>query len=304
LKVVGFKKNNILSEEADNRKKQMEEILKSTEEPKIYFSATKIDTFKTCPLKYKFQYIDKKEKNKENAPSLTFGVTYHKAMEYIYFCIVKNEKPDKEIINKIVEENLDRKMCTYMTDSEWEEFKKDCLKVILKYCSKRNKFSPLVVDGKICSELDFCIPLRNPITNEIYPNIYIRGTIDLLDENYNIIDFKTSSKAYSESKVNTAIQLTIYSYYFREYFKMVENGLLFDVAIKRHQSKSNPEGNPSFEVYKTSRSQKDYIRMFYLIMEMIKSEKYNNFYPNTPGDGNWCLNCEFKKDCENTLPIR
>jgi putative RecB family exonuclease len=297
MKIIKAKKTS--KSAIEERQELLQVVIEEIEKPRKNFSASKIDLFKSCPLKYKFKYVDKIEKKEENAPSLTMGITYHKAMEYIYFCIANKIKIDLDMCDKIVDEELDRSMCSYMSDIEWNEFVSKLKMIVRKYTNRRNKQTPLVIDGNIMSEVEFNVPMINPLTNEKLDNVYLIGFMDMIDENYKIIDFKTSSKAYSQDKVDTAMQMTVYSYAFRQMFNITESALEFDVAIKREASKSNPNGEPEFKNYTTFRTLNSHNVLFNTIKAIIKSEESGVFYPAYPGEGSFCKNCVYKTECES-----
>ena len=306
MKVVGSRKNKSVDTAKESIKAEALKAIEATEKKKIYFSASKVQTFKNCPLQYKFKYVDKLDRPETDAPHLTFGITMHKAMEYIYNCIARGEKPDRDISEVIVDSSLSRVFCSTMDDNQWEAFRHQAIISIKKYMNRRTLFSPMVIGGNVCTELDFgvqdkerAIQLKNPITNEKLDGVYIVGSIDLIDEDSNIIDFKTSYKSYTQEKVDTAIQATMYSYAFREMFNYVENGFIYDVIKKNNVTRSNPSGEPTFEKWYTWRNTNHYYQMFLTIEMILKSEKHGIFYPNYPNDGKNCLYCKFKPECQN-----
>lgn len=286
-----------------NKKKYLEEnkdIIKLKDDlgnSKRFFSASKIGLFLTCPLKYKYKYIDK-IKTDINAPSLTMGTAVHKCMEYIYDCKASGVKVDKKIIDNIIKESLDRNYCPDMDDIQWEEFCEYTKKLIYYYNSKKRKHKPLVVEGKVCSEVDFEMPFNDPVTGENKHNIYLRGSIDLISDDLKIIDFKTAARAYSLAKVDSSIQMTVYSYIFRQMFGVEEEEIMFDIIIKKQKTKSNPDGTPELRNFRTKRTERDYIKLYRLIEAIIKAEDNNVFYPSYPSEGTWCNYCDYSEYCE------
>lgn len=288
------------------RKKEVlptnKDIIKLKDElgnPKKFFSASKVGLFLTCPLKYKFKYVDK-IKTPINAPSLTMGTAVHKCMEYIYESKAFNQKVDVKIIDNIVDSEMDREYCPLLDDVEWEELKEYTKKLVKFYNSKKRKHKPMVIDDKyVCTEFDFQIPFNHPVTGENPKNIHLRGSIDLITEDYKIIDFKTAKRAYPIAKVDTSVQMTVYSYAFRELFGVEEEQLMFDVLIKKEKTKRNPTGEPELKNFRTKRTVNDYIQLYNIIDVILKSEEHGVFYPAFPAEGGWCNFCDFKSPyCE------
>jgi putative RecB family exonuclease len=304
-KLSGFRKiKSVLGEEAERKKKELlEQVVKNeAENKKKYFSATKITTYKSCPLKYKFKYVDKINK-KLISPSIALGTSFHKAMEYVHDCIVNNIEVTKEALDLIVEETLDRTLCDNMNDEEWKEFILTVKKDVNYYNDHKRKYTPLVINGVTCVEVPFDVQVKNPVTNEPLYNTFLQGSIDMITDDLKIIDFKTSSRSYTEQKVKYSVQPTVYSYAFRQMFNVSEQGIAFDVLIKREKSKSNPEGNPELRNFPTTRTTQDYVQLYNTIKEIIKAEKFNVFCPSHENSGAFCDSCPYNLECKNWSPI-
>lgn len=79
-------------------------------------------------------------------------------------------------------------------------------------------------------EYPFETQLQNPVTGE-YLKVPIKGVIDLISLNEEIIDHKTSSEEYGEEKLNDP-QLHIYSMVYRKLFGRPAKKLIYSVHLK------------------------------------------------------------------------
>jgi len=161
-------------------------------------SYSALDTYRNCPLKYKFQEIDhiKTPKSKE----AVFGTTIHSTMKFIH-------KPG------ILFPNLEQAMEFFSNtwnpavfDSPEEERSafSQGIKIIQDYYQKNNPADANIVD----LESRFQINIGADENQHVVSGIIDR--IDKTTEGYEIIDYKTTRKMPSQEKVDQDIQLSIY----------------------------------------------------------------------------------------------
>ncbi len=164
---------------------------------RISYSA--LDTYQTCPLKYKYREIDriKEPKSKE----AVFGTLIHSVMHHIH---------SPALIHPTVEEALDffsKNWNTEIWESEPEEraaFSQG-VKIIQDYYAKNDLADFTIVD----LESRFAIE----IGNETSGKHMIAGVIDRIDRTrngYEIIDYKTAKKMPSQDAVDANLQLSVY----------------------------------------------------------------------------------------------
>lgn len=161
-------------------------------------SYSSLDTYRTCPLKYKFQEIDriKTSKSKE----AVFGTTIHSTMKFIH-------KPG------ILFPNLEQAMEFFSNDwnpavfdspeEERSAFSQG-IKIIQDYYQKNNPADANIVD----LESHFQIAIGENANQHIVSGIIDR--IDKTADGYEIIDYKTTRKMPSQEKVDNDIQLSVY----------------------------------------------------------------------------------------------
>lgn len=131
------------------------------------WSLSKVQCYENCPMKYKFQYIDKIKPEKTKA--LSKGSKIHNILENIdNFIDTQEVDSEHDIVNAFIK-------------SKVFESIKECV----QFGEKETAFGIDIVDNQL-------------VPTEYNNKVLFRGKIDLLYKN-NIIDYKTGkSKTYSE----------------------------------------------------------------------------------------------------------
>ena len=157
-------------------------------------SYSALNTYQICPLKYKFQYIDKirTPKSKE----AVFGTLIHSTLNFIH-------KPG--ILLPSLEQALDyfsKNWNSDVFDKEIEERSafSQGVEMIRRYY-KDNDISKINI---VALESPFQIKLGDHIASGIIDRI------DRTEDGYEIIDYKTSKKMPTQEKVDNDLQLSIY----------------------------------------------------------------------------------------------
>jgi putative RecB family exonuclease len=173
---------------------------------RISYSA--LETYKICPLKYKFQEIDriKTPKSKE----AVFGTIMHATLNFIH---------TPGLLSPTLEQALDyfsRNWNSEVFENELEEraaFSQG-VSMIQDYYKKNDPSKINIVD----LESRFQVELEEHIVSVIIDRI------DKTDDGYEIIDYKTTRKMPSQEKVDNDLQLSIYLQAFlKRYPKEVKN---------------------------------------------------------------------------------
>ncbi|MBU2028710.1 PD-(D/E)XK nuclease family protein [Patescibacteria group bacterium] len=161
-------------------------------------SYSALNTYNSCPLKYKLQEIDKIKTPKSK--EAVFGTTIHGTLKFIH-------KPG------ILFPNLEQAMEFFSNawnpavfDSPEEERSafSQGIKIIQDYYQKNNPAEANIVD----LESHFQIAIGENENQHI-----VSGIIDRIDKTangYEIIDYKTTRKMPAQEKVDNDIQLSIY----------------------------------------------------------------------------------------------
>lgn len=163
---------------------------------RISFSA--FDTFNGCPLRYKFQYIDRILVPKKI--ELEFGSLMHNVVEYA----LKKDPiiPSLEELTRLYEENFSK--ITFENDLKKSQYHGVGLDMIKTFHAS---LTPGLRDT-IATEKRFYLPLNEKHT--------LSGAIDRIDKlpfgAYEVIDYKTNFKPKTQEDVDKDKQLGIYRY--------------------------------------------------------------------------------------------
>ncbi len=165
---------------------------------KTSFSA--LNTFQSCPLKYKFQVIDKISTPK--SPEAVFGTLIHSTLQFIH---------SGGFLPPTEQEALQFFATKWNPDVFTEELQERTafaqgVRIIQQYFHKYDPSKIQIVD----LESRFSIELDDKEGDEKH---FVSGFIDRIDkteDGYEIIDYKTSKKLPPQEFVDNNLQLAIY----------------------------------------------------------------------------------------------
>jgi DNA helicase-2/ATP-dependent DNA helicase PcrA len=163
-----------------------------------YLSYSQLDTFKTCPLQYKYRYIVKIPVPPRAA--LTFGDTIHKVMHAFYSSVQKGNKLTKEDLLGLLDEHWSS---LGFGDRAYEQkLKRQGRDILAGFYEKG--YDPKGIPTS----------LEEPFRIKITPTLTLGGKIDRIDTLRNgtieIIDYKTGTAPKSRD-ASKDLQLTVYA---------------------------------------------------------------------------------------------
>jgi DNA helicase-2/ATP-dependent DNA helicase PcrA len=242
--------------------------LKTTFTPEIpnpiSLSASAIETYLACPLKYRMSKIDKIPQT-SSKPELVFGNIIHKVLQRFH---EKNKDLNEGRALRLLNEEWQSGMFEYKIREE--KFKTQGIEMLTHYVKSIIKSPPNV----IATELNFTFQLND---------ITIAGTIDRLDKEDGIVitDYKTSK---SSTKAKTSLQLAIYSLYLEQTEELVLKGIPkisklyflrdFEDPIREHAFSFDELRNTEHKIIEVSTG--------------IRKKDFN------PKKGNHCNWCDYK----------
>ena len=175
------------------------------------FSA--LDTFKTCPLKYKFQEIDKIKIIK--GPEAVFGTLIHHTMKFIHDgnFLLPTEKDALQYFSSkwnpdVFADELQERMAFAQG-----------IKIIQDYYRRNDPNKAQIVD----LEARFSVEIKDGKNSHI-----ISGSIDRIDkteDGFEIIDYKTARKLPSQETAEESMQLLIYLLAFLKRYPQFEKNI-------------------------------------------------------------------------------
>lgn len=179
----------------------------------IKLSASSMDSYKKCPRKYYYRYIDKPDIEIPEWPHLEFGTTAHRVLELFHEYLIRNVVPPERwsdlmraSFKKALKESEERDKFELIRDQlpYLREIIQDYLNVM-----KRDGLPPV-----IHNELDFKIMVGDYL---------VRGFMDRIDKpatgHYDIVDYKTNKNP----DYLTETQLAIYALALKEKYDDVEH---------------------------------------------------------------------------------
>ena len=247
------------------------EIL-GTRPPITYLSFSQIDTFNTCPLKYRYRYLQKIPT--PPVAAAIFGETIHKTLKDFYQQALKNKKPSKKDLLAILEKNwLDE---GYTSKAHEKRMKKVALRMLNDFYDK--DYNPDRLPKYL--EQAFVVKAKE--------GLRIGGRIDRIDKTKSgieVIDYKTG-KVIEQKKIDQSLQMSIYA------LAAADPGVLAqspeDIVLSFYFLDKG-------EKRSTQRTKEELIRARKEIINKAEEMEKSKFEP-TPGI--WCDFCDFKLICE------
>ena len=253
--------------EKDLEKELGSSIEKTTplKKKEIFLSASAINTYESCPLKYRLGQIDGVPQS-ANKPELVFGNIIHKVLQRFH-------EPNK---------NLTKERILNILDEEWREdefeysvrekkFKEQGVELLKEYIH--------FIDGNKPNVLK-----REKVFEFNIEHINIRGVIDRIDKTMDgtaIIDYKTS-KTISSAKSN--LQLAIYSMYLEQTNEQDISGLPINASLHFLREYDNPIRSHTFKKEELLAIQKKIMA----VANGIQQKKFD------PIKGKHCEWCDYK----------
>ncbi|MGB9706593.1 MAG: ATP-dependent helicase, partial [Microgenomates group bacterium] len=165
--------------------------------PVSYLSYSQIETFDTCPLQYRYRYIQRIPTPPSAAQS--FGDSIHKALYDFYKLVKEKKEVEKKDLLGLLQKNWHSQ--GYASKAHEERMKKEGKKILSDFYKKW--FDPKIVPKFL--EQQFVIKLS--------PTLKIGGKFDRVDETgegLEIVDYKTG-KTWQQKEIDNSLQMTVYA---------------------------------------------------------------------------------------------
>jgi putative RecB family exonuclease len=247
-----------------------------------HLSYSQINTYMTCSLKYRFQYIDQIEPPFVNSP-LTFGSCIHEAVGAFYQSFLEGDPLSSGQVHDVYlqawqSHSKERQVRFFNGDSE-ESLSAKAKRMLSVF---HESFDPNVR----------IIGIEEPFEVELAKRVPpLVGWIDAVEQapdgTVSIIDLKTASKRYSDHTVHSNVQLTCYSLGGQTLGFNGDTRFRLDVLLKTQ--------NPELIRYEITRTDADRERFVKLVKTVWQGIKKEVFYPKA----DWqCGQCPFLDNCK------
>ncbi|MCG2795922.1 MAG: PD-(D/E)XK nuclease family protein [Actinomycetia bacterium] len=243
------------------------------------YSHSKMNTFRQCPLKYRFGYIDHIKKEEEGIEAFT-GSCVHEALEELLK--LKKEfdrEPDyekaEELFLKTWEENYHPDIVIRRKNVTPEDYRRRGLMCLGNYfeMDKSQDFGEL---------LGLEVRLNFPLGDSS-----IKGFIDRLQRDgntFHIIDYKVTKNDMAQEKADSDTQLALYEMGIRKLYPDAQNVVLHWYML------------PHNNVVDSTRSEGDLLDLESEVLALIeKIESTSDFLPVETALCGWC---EYQEECE------
>ncbi|MBF90045.1 MAG: hypothetical protein CMG75_10440 [Candidatus Marinimicrobia bacterium] len=229
---------------------------------RLSLSASSIETYIQCPLKYRFQQIDKIPP-KPNNPTLIFGSIIHKVLEN--FHETKGELSEQKMIDIL---NKEWESVEFEYSIRKKKFKEQAVEILKRYVEICSKDKPDV----LATEYEFVFDIDD---------VRIRGKIDRIDNGTSgkkVVDYKTSKKS---SSAKDSIQLAIYCIFLQEHDKGSLKGIPESATLYFLRDKKQPKYSHSF-------TKPELVMIQNKIKEVAQNIRASYFEPITGVHCEWC----------------
>ncbi len=255
-----------------NFKKEEEKIIKK-DFVLNNFSFSQIDTFLTCPLQYKYQYVLRIPFAKNFAAA--FGETIHKTLEKFYQEFITNRKIGLARLLDIYQQSWIP--LGYSSKPHEQRVKKDGAEILKSFYKKFHNSKTNIID------------LERLFKIKITSDISLTGKIDRVDKvsenEIEVIDYKTGRKP-DDKEIQNSLQLSIYL------LAATNEGLY---KKKVNQVKLTFFYLDSLEKISMEKTQADVEETKQQIIKTVEDIRRSEFNPRV---GPWCDFCPFKMICE------
>ena len=203
------------------------------------FSHSKIDSFESCKLKFKYRYIDRVKVEIKDTIETYLGSRVHETLEKLYrdlrFERVLSLKDLHDYFNKKWTENWDEAIKIVNKEYSSENYRKMGERYIRDYFNRNKPFDKGKIIGLETQD-------RLPLDAESKYTYHIR--IDRLMNNglYEVHDYKTNNKLPTQDSLDKDRQLAMYSLWVKTHFKdfkkvrLVWHYVAFDKELESFRS--------------------------------------------------------------------
>ena len=236
----------------------------------LRLSASKIKTYKDCPLKFKFSYV--MEAPTKARPYFDLGTAVHAVAEHLTKLQMEGTEPTEELAFEILSKEWNANSFQSETqENQSKEKAKEMIRTYLKWVSE-NKNTPIAVEQPFRIEIE---------------GVPFNGFIDRVektpDGQFAVIDFKTGAVYENSKSIKVDPQMNIYALGVqKQYGKLPVNTSLF--YLKHDKIVDNPIAESQVESVKEE------------IGNTVKSI-LNEEFEATPRY-QVCKNCEYWSICD------
>ncbi|MCP5046704.1 MAG: PD-(D/E)XK nuclease family protein [bacterium] len=249
--------------------------------PRDYISYSQIRLYQGCPRKYYYSYI--KRIPVPINDKVYLGIIFHSAVEYYLGEKINGKVPVKDRVLENFADSFDKRL--EKMDIVWDNTQADTRKrglAFVRYFMKEiaPHLKPIMVEKELIADLPGI-------------GVKLKGVIDMVEEDFSITDFKTTTAKWDKNRVkNSYLQIVIYRYLFEKAFGDVISQLKFKIVY----AKKLPNIRHQEVAIKPRDVDYGYDKMFDIIKYVVDGITGEVFYKNVNFS---CGFCQFKDVCKN-----
>jgi putative RecB family exonuclease len=244
-------------------------------------SVSRVQTYLSCPLKHRFQYVDKIPPPWRPA-ALIFGSSVHAAVEWFHRERLAGNAPDPDAVARMFDadwfaQNLEP--VVFAAKESKEILAEKGRELVRLYVESADGTIPLLTEDR------FEIDLVDPETGETL-DIRLRGVIDLVEADGTLVELKTAARTFDTGSLERHLQLSTYAL-----VRFLATGtipqLRIDALLKTKV--------PRLEHLPATRTIEDLAWTARLIASVALAIRSDCFFPNPSYR---CSECEFFAHCQ------
>ena len=252
-----------------------------------YVSASRINTYLMCPLKYRFRYIENISPKFKNS-GLAFGSAVHSALNWVHEYMLAGEKPGLEDALRIFRADWASQQVetiNYKKGESREGLQKLGEQLISIYYAE---YPDLKVRA---TERPFKVPLEDLTTGESF-EVPLFGYFDLVLDDDVLVEIKTAKRDYGVQDLQRNIQLSAYAYAYRRIYG-TDPKLKLTALLKAKTPRISDHA-----VERPASGDRWFVHLAASVVNSIQSEAF----PPSPG---WqCGDCEYSQECSSFYECR
>ncbi|MCX6557336.1 MAG: PD-(D/E)XK nuclease family protein [Candidatus Aminicenantes bacterium] len=249
--------------------------------PRGYLSHSQIRLYSECPQKYYFAYIE--EIPARVNEKVFLGEIFHAIVEDYFTRVINGSRPTAAATIAAFHESF--MVQEKERDIDWQVSRRETrargsafVKYFLAHIAP--KLKPLMVERELSAEIP-----------EI--GVTVKGVIDLVEADFSITDFKTTTSKWSASKARNSLQMVIYKYLFDRNFGHVHGALKYEIL---HAKNADHIRHQRLVVTPGPEETAQMLRVVRHVAENICA---GAFYPQT---NHFCSYCDFFAACREKNP--
>ncbi len=245
--------------------------------PKDYISYNQIRQYQTCPKKYHYSYIENLRLPINEKVYL--GSVIHSVIEFVLKQKISGKLSDDKEIFEYYNQQFDNlqqanEICWDSSPAKNRDRGLSFIKYFLHEMA--DNIDPLMVE----EELEVEIPELK---------IRLKGIIDLVEKNFSLTDFKTTTSRWSKDRAKSAfLQMVIYKHLFEKTYDNIGSELKLVVVYSKNKS------GVRHQQFAIKSADADMEKMFDIIKFVSENISKGVFYKN---QSYACNFCDFKAIC-------